>query len=56
MPARHVELSLPGTGVCGGAGLFDEPEATPSEGGGCCAAPATLEIGIGLPAATQGGC
>lgn len=40
--AERVELTLPETGVCGGAGLFDEPEATPSEGGGCCAAPSTL--------------
>ncbi|MEV0113059.1 NAD(P)-binding domain-containing protein [Streptomyces sp. NPDC050844] len=40
--AERVELTLPETGVCGGAGLFDEPEATPSEGGGCCAAPSTV--------------
>ncbi|WP_369382913.1 NAD(P)-binding domain-containing protein [Streptomyces sp. cg36] len=37
--AERVELTLPETGVCGGAGLFDEPEAAAS--GGCCAAPAT---------------
>ena len=37
--AERVELTLPETGVCGGAGLFDEAEAT---GGGCCAAPAGL--------------
>ncbi|MCX4672895.1 NAD(P)-binding domain-containing protein [Streptomyces sp. NBC_01381] len=54
--AERVELTLPETGVCGGAGLFDEPEATPSEGGGCCAAPSTLQIGTGAPAATSGGC
>ena len=42
--AARVELVLPDTGVCGGAGLFDDPEAASS--GGCCApAPATLEIG-----------
>ncbi|TDC93478.1 FAD-dependent oxidoreductase [Saccharopolyspora aridisoli] len=35
--AERVELVLPETGVCGGAGLFDEPEA--EQGGGCCAAP-----------------
>lgn len=29
--ARRVELVLPETGVCGGAGLFDDPD-----GGGCC--------------------
>lgn len=41
--AARVELTLPDTGVCGGAGVFDDPE---SAGGGCCGpAPATLEIG-----------
>ncbi|MFC9543052.1 NAD(P)-binding domain-containing protein [Streptomyces sp. NPDC056956] len=51
--AERVELTLPETGVCGGAGLFDEPDTT--QGGGCCAAPATLQIGVGAPA-TSGGC
>ncbi|MDA3647109.1 NAD(P)-binding domain-containing protein [Saccharopolyspora indica] len=37
--AERVELVLPETGVCGGAGLFDEPEA---EKGGCCAAPEVI--------------
>lgn len=32
--ATHVELTLPDTGVCGGAGLFDAPESAAS--GGCC--------------------
>jgi hypothetical protein len=32
--ARRVELVLPETGVCGGAGVFDEPT---SSGDGCCA-------------------
>jgi thioredoxin reductase len=42
--AARVELVLPDTGVCGGAGLFDDPDAASS--GGCCApAPATLQIG-----------
>ncbi|MDW4910020.1 NAD(P)-binding domain-containing protein [Streptomyces sp. ADMS] len=55
--AERVELTLPETGVCGGAGLFDDPEAAQSsEGGGCCAAPATLQIGIGAPAATSASC
>ncbi|MEV7242766.1 NAD(P)-binding domain-containing protein [Streptomyces sp. NPDC093248] len=55
--AERVELTLPETGVCGGAGLFDDPDATQStEGGGCCAAPATLQIGIGAPATASGGC
>ncbi|MET9981738.1 flavoprotein, partial [Streptomyces rochei] len=54
--AERVELTLPETGVCGGAGLFDEPDTTQSdEGGGCCAAPATLQIGTGATAAS-GGC
>ncbi|MFD3756384.1 NAD(P)-binding domain-containing protein [Streptomyces sp. NPDC058622] len=52
--AERVELTLPETGVCGGAGLFDQPAATEESGGGCCAAPATLTIGA--PAATSGGC
>ncbi|MEV0598826.1 NAD(P)-binding domain-containing protein [Streptomyces sp. NPDC050315] len=50
--AERVELTLPETGVCGGAGLFDEPESAEESGGGCCAAPTTLQIGIGTP----GGC
>ncbi|MET9507179.1 NAD(P)-binding domain-containing protein [Streptomyces flavidovirens] len=54
--AERVELTLPETGVCGGAGLFDEPGAAgPQEGGGCCAAPSTLQIGAAAPA-TSGGC
>ncbi|MER5400499.1 NAD(P)-binding domain-containing protein [Streptomyces sp. NPDC002599] len=51
--AERVELTLPETGVCGGAGLFDQPEATEATGGGCCAAPATLTIGA---PASSGGC
>lgn len=44
--AARVELTLPDTGVCGGAGLFDDESA---EAGGCCAAPAPelVQIGIG---------
>ncbi|MEV6681561.1 NAD(P)-binding domain-containing protein [Streptomyces erythrochromogenes] len=52
--AGRVELTLPETGVCAGAGLFDEPAAAEETGGGCCAAPATLTIGA-APAAS-GGC
>ena len=41
--AGRVELELPDTGVCGGAGVLDDPDAA---GGGCCApAPAVLQIG-----------
>ncbi|MGW0654049.1 NAD(P)-binding domain-containing protein [Streptomyces umbrinus] len=63
--AERVELTLPETGVCGGAGLFDDsdPDSDPDsdaarsgEGGGCCAAPTTLQIGIGAPAPSGGGC
>ena len=39
--ARRVELTLPDTGVCNGAGLFDSPEDE-NAGGGCCGpAPST---------------
>ncbi|MGW3355742.1 FAD-dependent oxidoreductase [Streptomyces bungoensis] len=49
--AERVELTLPETGVCGGAGLYDDPGAARgTDGGGCCAAPATLRIGTGAPA------
>ncbi|MBT2468209.1 NAD(P)-binding domain-containing protein [Streptomyces sp. ISL-66] len=53
--AERVELTLPETGVCGGAGLFDKPEAAEETGGGCCAAPATLTVSVGAPA-PSGGC
>lgn len=52
--AERVELTLPETGVCGGAGLFDTPDT--SEAGGCCAAPATVRIGIGGTRGASGGC
>lgn len=39
--ARKVELVLPETGVCNGAGVFDDPDA--ATGGGCCGAPAASE-------------
>ncbi|MGW6917903.1 FAD-dependent oxidoreductase [Kitasatospora sp. NPDC054939] len=57
--AARIELTLPETGVCGGAGLFDEPDTTQSGGGGgCCSvpsAPQVIGIGIGAPAASQSG-
>lgn len=51
--ADRVELTLPETGVCGGAGLFDAPAAAQSDAGGCCAAPepAPVRLGVGAPAA-----
>ena len=43
--AARSELALPDTGVCGGAGLFDDPDGT--SGGACCApAPQVLQIGL----------
>lgn len=50
--AERVELTLPETGVCGGAGLFDDPaEAT---AGGCCGAPAgPVEVSIGLSSSAR---
>ncbi|MFB6520337.1 flavoprotein, partial [Streptomyces sp. NPDC056401] len=52
--AERVELTLPETGVCGGAGLFDQPKAAQETNeGGCCSAPETLTIGAPAP---SGGC
>ncbi len=48
--ARRVELVLPDTGVCGGAGLFDASGA--SLGGACCAPPAQV-VQIGRAAASS---
>ncbi|WP_181765295.1 NAD(P)-binding domain-containing protein [Streptomyces albidus (ex Kaewkla and Franco 2022)] len=46
--AERVELTLPETGVCGGAGLPDEtaaPATTPSEeSAGCCGDPASAQL------------
>ncbi|MET7366230.1 NAD(P)-binding domain-containing protein [Streptomyces sp. NPDC005566] len=47
--ADRVELTLPETGVCGGAGLFDDPAAAQVDEGGCCAPdPALVQIGAGI--------
>ncbi|MEV8122557.1 NAD(P)-binding domain-containing protein [Streptomyces sp. NPDC085944] len=63
--ADRVELTLPETGVCGGAGLFDTPDAQPADGGGgCCAAPeprlvqlvAPTAAGTAAEEAREGGC
>ncbi|MGX1882229.1 NAD(P)-binding domain-containing protein [Streptomyces sp. NPDC055287] len=60
--AERVELTLPETGVCGGAGLFEEADASAVSGeggggGGCCAAPVqTLQIGTGAGPVSSGGC
>ncbi|MET9951903.1 NAD(P)-binding domain-containing protein [Streptomyces sp. NPDC006339] len=55
--AERVELVLPETGVCGGAGLFDQPQADGATdgGGGCCApAPALIQLGTAGPAPSCG--
>jgi len=42
--AERVDLELPDTGVCGGSGLYDDPEG--ADAGGCCGpAPSVLSIG-----------
>ena len=43
--AAHVELTLPESGVCGGAGQFD---AAGPAAGGCCGTPSTEPIALGL--------
>lgn len=49
--ADRVELALPETGVCGGAGLFDDPAAGQTDEGGCGApaAPSPVQVGKGTP-------
>ncbi|MEU0099938.1 NAD(P)-binding domain-containing protein [Streptomyces sp. NPDC006267] len=61
--ADRVDLTLPETGVCGGAGLFDDPAAAQSDAGGCCTTPepAVVPLAVGTPAAADaeaatGGC
>ncbi|MFE7896645.1 NAD(P)-binding domain-containing protein [Streptomyces sp. NPDC057424] len=48
--ADRVELTLPETGVCGGAGLFDTPDPQQTDGG-CCAAPEPQLVRLTAPAA-----
>ncbi|MFG2304466.1 NAD(P)-binding domain-containing protein [Actinacidiphila glaucinigra] len=50
--ADRVELVLPESGVCGGAGLFDSPDAQQDAAGGCCSAPAPQLIQIAPGALT----
>ncbi|MFI7320164.1 NAD(P)-binding domain-containing protein [Streptomyces venezuelae] len=61
--ADRVELTLPETGVCGGAGLFDAPDTAETDGGGCCApAPQLVQleapamVGAAVGEAPAGGC
>jgi thioredoxin reductase len=53
--AERVELVLADTGVCGGAGLFDEPaDASASESaGGCCGPAEPVTVSLGAPSAGQ---
>ncbi|HEX6344957.1 NAD(P)-binding domain-containing protein [Umezawaea sp.] len=46
--AERVELTLPETGVCGGSGDFDAPEAG---GGGCCAPTEPQVLTLNAPGA-----
>lgn len=43
--AARVELVLPETGVCGGAGVFDAPQEQKNS---CCGAPEAVGVTIGL--------
>ncbi|MBP0448696.1 NAD(P)-binding domain-containing protein [Kitasatospora sp. RG8] len=52
--AARVELTLPETGVCGGSGLFDQPDDA-RDGGGCCPVPAAPQL-ITLGAAPESSC
>ncbi|PVC90087.1 NAD(P)-binding domain-containing protein [Streptomyces sp. CS131] len=61
--ADRVELTLPETGVCGGAGLFDTSDTRETDSAGCCATtpplaqlgtPAT--VGAAAEEAPAGGC
>ena len=52
--AGRVELTLPDTGVCNGAGLFDSPD-TENAGGGCCAPAASSPQPLSLSLNSVGG-
>ncbi|WP_406484865.1 NAD(P)-binding domain-containing protein [Streptomyces sp. NBC_01563] len=61
--ADRVELTLPETGVCGGAGLFDTPDPQEADGVGCCAPTpqvvqlgAPVSVGAAAEEAPAGGC
>ncbi|MGO4604247.1 NAD(P)-binding domain-containing protein [Terrabacter sp. 2YAF2] len=49
--ASRVELTLPETGVCGGAGLFDEAAANEGAGDGGCCSPAPAAETQAVPVA-----
>jgi len=49
--AARAESTLPETGVCGGAGLFDADHEFPDAAEGCCTpAPTFVQLGVGAPA------
>lgn len=52
--ATRVELTLPDTGVCNGAGLFDSPDSENS-GGGCCGPVPSSSQPLSLPLNPIGG-
>ncbi|MFC9318647.1 NAD(P)-binding domain-containing protein [Streptomyces nigra] len=56
--ADRVELTLPETGVCGGAGLFDVSAADRGDDGCCAPTPRLVQLGATAPAeeASTGGC
>ncbi|WP_069169581.1 NAD(P)-binding domain-containing protein [Streptomyces griseus] len=60
--ADRVELTLPETGVCGGAGLFDAPGAEEADAGCCAPAPQLVRIaapvtaGAAADRSPAGGC
>jgi thioredoxin reductase len=49
--AERVELELPETGVCGGAGLIDQTGPQDAAAGGCCGPAAPVEISLIAPSA-----
>jgi hypothetical protein len=53
--ADRVELVLPDTGVCGGAGLFDEPadDSADYSAEGCCGPVEAVSVSLGAPSAGQ---
>ncbi|RII19539.1 3-(3-hydroxyphenyl)propionate hydroxylase [Streptomyces sp. YIM 130001] len=54
--ADHVELTLPETGVCGGAGLTDTAEPDQESADGCCGPAAPAVIPLGGPGPAPDGC
>lgn len=50
--AARVDLVLPESGVCNGAGAFDDPDSVVPASGGCCGSSAAVEpqlVSIGRP-------